>query len=750
MLPPVKRWAEPLALFVLLAVVGLRPTIQESFHTGELGITAALKDIQDPWAATTLVIDAIVLGVCALVLFRRSTVSPKSYVYCGLELGAAVLLIAAVLSCIFAGDKRPALNASIDLLSTIVLALTLVQLLDTRWKVCLLLAVVIGSGAANAAQCVEDIYSFKDTKTEYLQHRDEMWAEQGVSLDSPEVKLFEQRLEANEADGFFVLSNVAAGYMLLPAFAALGLTISSVASRRWEGVIAAVVVAALVVGIILTGSRGAFVGGICGILLLIVRVVWPGVFRRRGRTIVRVGWIVVAAGIALVIVVGVVRGGLPGSSLDFRWQYWKASARMFVHHPLVGVGAENFGDHYLRYKSITSPEEVKNPHDFIVQFATEYGTPGLIAVILLLGGGSLAASRFAGGMAQSSADGARGVNVRLVALWLAGIAAAIFLPRTFLLGSRQAALIVWMTSFGVLTWAGGAGLTLAALRSNEEDTAWRITLAALNCGLLAFLIQDTINFALFVPGARTTFLALYAASVAGRSPRGATPSTSRAQSSRTELVVVGAFVLCVVIALLPPLRAETDLRAARAAVRKGGPEAARAKQLYVDAARLDPLDTTAPAELTRYLVASAQHEDREAAMRTLTWALEEIRTAIDRSPFDFSLRRQLARILARRAWLSGNRERYDGAVAAMRKAIELYPERPLSYVELGDYLRAVGAPETIREAIDSYQKALDLNARRPEWEVYRRLSPEMIKGIHERIEQSQQMIAGAATQPGAP
>ena len=95
----------------------------------------------------------------------------------------------------------------------------------------------------------------------------------------------------------------------------------------------------------------------------------------------------------VVLSVGTVRGGLPHPSLDFRWRYWTASAEMFGEYWPTGVGAENFGDHYLKYKPIDSPEEVKNPHNFLVQFATEYGAIGLAGALLMLLGGSMAATR---------------------------------------------------------------------------------------------------------------------------------------------------------------------------------------------------------------------------------------------------------------------------------------------------------------------------------------------------------------------
>jgi hypothetical protein len=83
------------------------------------------------------------------------------------------------------------------------------------------------------------------------------------------------------------------------------------------------------------------------------------------RSMFAAGWLTVVAVASVVAGWGMLKGGLPHPSLDFRWQYWTASAAMFGDHPWTGVGAENFGNHYTAYKPITSPEEVKNPHNSV-------------------------------------------------------------------------------------------------------------------------------------------------------------------------------------------------------------------------------------------------------------------------------------------------------------------------------------------------------------------------------------------------
>ena len=53
-------------------------------------------------------------------------------------------------------------------------------------------------------------------------------------------------------------------------------------------------------------------------------------------------------------------------------------------HPAWGVGLNNFGDYYLQFKRPSSPEDVKDPHNFFVRLAAETGLPATLLIALLL------------------------------------------------------------------------------------------------------------------------------------------------------------------------------------------------------------------------------------------------------------------------------------------------------------------------------------------------------------------------------
>jgi len=151
-----------------------------------------------------------------LWLAARAIRSHVKYRRTGLEWGFLLVAIAAVVSCVFAGNKRLAVNATVDWLAMPVLAITLTQLVRRAWQVRLTLCVVLASAVANAGQCLEQkLFSFEETRRLYFEHRQEIWERQGVSLDSPQVEAYERRLEAREASGYTWHSNVAGAYLVL-------------------------------------------------------------------------------------------------------------------------------------------------------------------------------------------------------------------------------------------------------------------------------------------------------------------------------------------------------------------------------------------------------------------------------------------------------------------------------------------------------------------------------------------------------
>ncbi len=787
------RVLESIALLVLLVVVGLRPLIGETYDSAGSPFAYPGGGLADPSPVRTLVIDCVILTAAGLWLAARAIGPRVKYRRTGLECGFVVVMVAAVVSCFFAGNQRLAINGTADWLAMPVLAITLTQLVRRPWQVRLTLCAVLASAAANAGECLyQRFVSFEETSRDYYEHRGEIWAHQGVELDSPQVEAFERRLAAREATGHTWHSNVAGAYLVLAAFAGLGLAVGkwcgSAASAgpaafgdsgrptgkrgppdaRWSSAgrdtrlaglsfrkVFAVTTGLLAFGVLAvtakTGSLGAFVAVAAVAVLGAAFELLGGWIRRHRRLAFGLGWSCALGALAAVVTHGVVRGSLPGASLSFRWQYWTASAQMIADHPLTGVGMENFGRHYVRYKPIESPEEVKNPHNFLVSAAADWGLPGLVGVVLMLVGGSWVLSRPTPYDVRSPVllDESGGPVSPPGRPWIWGplLILGVFGPRVFLLESDLFFYRVWSTVFPLLFWA--CAFSVAALETNvfnrfQDEPLPRLPLM-LNCGLLAFLISDLVNFSLLVPSTLTTFFALTAVAAAVRAP--VEPAGVRVRPVRwlpVALCLVG-LVLLVGFVVRPVARA----RAYLADARQGLPMVPALDlaqqptyQAYAQAAEADALDPTAPAELARFAVVYAEMAGGRRS--ALTEAVTRLESALDRDPLSLRLWRDMVRARMALAEAAADPAAYLQAAAAAQRVVELYPTSPDDHERLGDvYASLPIEPESpVRDAreraIEAYERALALDDARPEWEVVQRFSLRKREVIQEKVDKLRQ------------
>ena len=109
----VQKSLETLSLFLLLCVVMLRPLVSESYDSAATPITEALGDISDPSPLRTLIFDAMILLGMLGWLIGRVVGASRSYRKTGLEWGAVLVGVGAIISCVYAGNQRLAINGSI-------------------------------------------------------------------------------------------------------------------------------------------------------------------------------------------------------------------------------------------------------------------------------------------------------------------------------------------------------------------------------------------------------------------------------------------------------------------------------------------------------------------------------------------------------------------------------------------------------------------------------------------------------------
>jgi O-antigen ligase len=164
----------------------------------------------------------------------------------------------------------------------------------------------------------------------------------------------------------------------------------STSQRRW--IVAALGLMVAIV-VFLTGSRGAWAG--LAVAVIIVGSLWltSKVHRLetmallRSRT-VRLGAIaaVLAIAAALAVFFPVLAGRLGEPAADTRSAFALASLRMFVSHPLTGVGPGMWVVDRIRF---TDPNEadyyIPHAHNIVLQTLAELGVVGAVAGALVLG-----------------------------------------------------------------------------------------------------------------------------------------------------------------------------------------------------------------------------------------------------------------------------------------------------------------------------------------------------------------------------
>jgi len=754
------RVAETAGLFVLLTVIGLRPLIDESYDLAGIRLTSALAGITDAIPLHTLLFDVAILAGAFAWAVGHGLHPGRRYRWCGLEIGLGLVVAAAVVSCAVASNKRVAINASVDWVAMALLAVVLSQLLREHRHIRLALCVILASAAAQAYECFDQaLVGFAQTERLYFEQRDAIWQSQGVPLDSPQVMLFESRMKAREAHGCFSHSNVAGAYLLLTFFAALGEVAGrwrrrTAAADRFSLIAMAAVALFLLAAMLLTHSAGAAAACLAGLLLWGVRYAARDWIVLHRTTALALGWGLVAGGALAVVGHGMVHRSLPGASLNFRWAYWTASAELIADHPWTGVGRENFGDAYLGHKAITSPEEVKNPHNFLVSTATDWGLIGLVGALAMAIGGSIAVTRPLRQRPVEIGDvKAATPTTGFSRFWLLLLTLGIFWPRTYLLGTTDVHFQFVRTVEPAIVWVIVFAICALGPASRERirgnGVLWATVL--ITCGLFAFLLQDAVNFALIVPGAATTFFALVGVSVAARRVSGPSQTpTAVGRPGRRRwgfAGVAGAALAAMVVFIVVPVWRVTKLvvqaRADRTMVAPGAIDRHPANVSYLAAIQADPLDSTAPVERAEWLWGVADASDDPVP--ALAAALGSIDQAIARSPANSAYQWRRSMISLSLAELTDDPSDRTRALDSARRALELYPLHPASCVQLGDCLWRCGRVEErsdwVEQAVRNYRDALDLDAQRPDWERIRRFSPARREAIGKSIGEAEAWLA---------
>jgi len=566
--PPPERaavWLTRLAFGISAALVLARATMLETLRNPLDVFPGQDADPRGPGAATGVVLDLVGCLPALLVLLRSAFDTRYALRFTWSLLPLAGLASWTLASVLWSGDRFAAAVSGFHWIAASVLLWSAAQLVRD-WKH-LRLAAAIAFGLL-LVQLGQGFYyrlvDHPNNLEQWVAKKDEILRQRGWEPGSFTAQQFEKRMTAGEIMGFTASENSYGAVVVMLTFVAAGVMLQRIRDRDAPGWAAAVGVpiALSVVMIFLLRSRTADLTPIIGAAALAGAWLFRGWLGRHARLAYALGVCAVLLAIAAVVGHGLYHGTLPGDSLAFRWRYWVASAKMFARHPLLGVGWENFGPHYLSVRLPVAAEEIKDPHDFIVRFATELGAVGLallVAWMLALWWDLTtrpvpagdAAGEGAGATDRAQAEPPQAPPLRRIGQGATTptTSAAAALRAIVGIGAGGMALNVLAT----LDWGQSTayvvfelmkrvgmlclfvvGTSVAALHSMERQelddrpAPWALVGMLVAAGL--FLVHNLVDFSLFEPGPMFLFMFLTGAALgirmpsliaAGGSPRGA-------------------------------------------------------------------------------------------------------------------------------------------------------------------------------------------------------------------------------------
>jgi O-antigen ligase len=684
-------------------------------------------------AAAQVGLDLLCCLPALLVLARR--LSDRAYVLRGAW--SAVLLAGvaawALASGLWAADKYAALVGAAHWVAAAAMLWAAAQLVRSWLRLRMVAALALGLLLACFTHSMfHQFVDLPDTKAHWEKNKAQILADRGLANDPFLAKQFENRVLAGELMGFFVSSNSMGAVVVLLLTVSAGLGVQRILDDRSDhvgyGLLIVVPLAAWM--LLKTGSRTALATPLLAGALLAVAWRTRGRLAERSKTAFWAGVGVVALGAAAVVGHGLFHGTLFHESMTFRWRYWVGAARVFAHHPVLGVGWENFGWYYPSARLAEAAEEVKDPHNFVVRFAAELGAVGLLLALAWLGRLAWEVTRPVAPTAVAVNAGAytgpraiRGLAaIALVALAI-NVACSIDFQADW--GFVVFEILRRVTMFGVLL----IGASVAAVRSLEapelDGRPAPLLLYGLLVALAVFLLHNLVDFSLFEPGPLTLFAFLAGAVLGVRIPSVAGKRKRTAAVAVTLGVSVLAWMIMMGLLFTPLWSADDAAHQANFALRTRRPN--EAIRLLTEARRYMPLNADYAFREAQVMMTTADAYAPEA--------LKRLDAAIRANPMAAEYPLARARFLSRGPDARSSREQIK---ADYRRVLQLDPADATLRAEYADTLLGLGAPEDRAEARKQYEEALASNDRlRPE-EPKRRNFENRAADIRAKLDQLKQ------------
>jgi O-antigen ligase len=719
---------EYILLALCLCVIALRTTFTEGPTMRPSAMPDNLGDSLYSLSVSAVLIFSfvlwLILSFCSKNFFYRFT---------SIEVGLGLFCVAAVVSGFAATDKRSAITAIAVFLAPPLTAILLVQILDSQSKIKLVLAVIAALGVVSTYQCAEQFFVSNQVTIEQYERTPQTFLESlGIEPGTLQQFLFEHRLYSKGVHGFFTTSNSAASFALMASFAAIALFIDKLKNRK-SGFLrpihilaSGIAVVLVILGLVLTRSKGAITGLLFAAVLLAALLYFGNWINIHKKAILTICLLLAIAAIGAVISYGLKHGRLPGgTSMLVRWQYWHASAKMFADHPLTGVGPGNFATFYTRYKPAAALESVADPHNFPLSILTQYGPLGLVGFLAMIFIPLWKA--FSPTTAISSPQDQHKPAFRTLALtFLIIISLALLFVRPLLMPLPPADTIDVMIYLIVILYITPAAVFIIAFLlltiplTVAQDTSHRsrgtghgtqdtnIT-AALICAVLGVALHNLIDFAIFEPPVLTTFWAIIGCLIAADSYRNARPQLVFKPAPLAKILLTIAAIITIwaylVFVLIPVAKTTARIKKAHQAISVG--QFNHAHYLLNMAANDDRLSPT-PLSLNAKLYVHHFEVTQSKTPDLLLEAEKCLQAAIKRNNADFKNFERLTDTYNRLAEISTPLQKTDWlkkAFDSAKLAIERYPGCERLHFELAKIAEQLHKTDL---AYQKYKQAIEI------------------------------------------
>ena len=713
-----QRWLTQFGFILAIVLVIVRATLFEVMRSESNPVPGTPGAPSIPGPATGMFLDLLFCTPAAFVLARRLLDTQYT-----LRFGASHLIMAALsfwtlLSVLWAPDKFIAAVAAAHWVGALMLMWSVAQLVDS-WK-----RLHIVSGVAFGLLLVLLVQGFyyrfidlPDMQAEFKKDSAALLHARGADNDPVQAMQIAKNLESGEVTGFSLSRNTYAATLVLLGIFSAGLMIQRIRDKdspAWWVPVGVVLLLSLLMLYRYVESKTAYATPFIGAAMLLAFATRRGWLRDHSRKAFWGGVSLFFLGVVAVVGHGLKHGTLLQQSLTYRWQYWVGAARVFVKHPLIGVGWANFGEPYLAVRLVQAIEQPKDPHNFLIRGFVELGiVGGLLTLAWIL--------RMAWELTQppmivpestsdrdDSAIRYRQAVAFIIITPIVAFAINALIAIDFTQRSEWVILELFKRAAFILAMITGLGLSLLRSMTRQEidDRPAPWIYAALLVAISLFLLHNLIDFSMFEPGTTSIFALLLGAALGLRMP-------SRPRRPWGTAVVIAVFIAGGVgwftaagAGVWNVAQAETLSAEADELIRANG-DSSVACQKYVQASMLVPINGEY-AYRAAYCSAAAARQLLEKAI-----VADPLAVRYHRALAELDLREKLT----------------EESLKQFAACVELDPNNMDLRIE---YAEALAASRHTEEAKVQYEQVLRINDTLPAAEI-QRLSAARLAHVRDAI-----------------